>query len=149
MQKNNVGTDQLENDIQKAFDSHSGNRILAFKAIRRVGNYLDLRIGPSQVDLICAVWMWSDVMRKGGGIKRIINWTGYSAAWKKQLYRALGECLELELLSQVKVKSGMRIITTTKGMHVLKTYNTILEQVRLEELAKGLNRKDHPLKAVA
>jgi hypothetical protein len=143
--KDDVGACQLEKSISLAFASNRGNRILAFKAVRRVGNYLELGIGPAEVDLLVSIWMWCEVMKKRGGLKRVIDWTGYISSWKRQLYKASENCLKLELLALKPVQRGTRIVITEKGKQVLLAYDKMLEQTRLEELAKGLNRTNHVL----
>lgn len=139
MDKNDAGAYSLLSSDGSPIDRASCSVVLSFKAARRVGPYLGMKVGDYELNFLCAVWMWSKIKgKREAGLTRIINWTGYHKKWKSVMYQAAANCIRLGLIEEIPKSGGKRIVLSTKGKRVIEVYNQLIETVRLEELAKAL-----------
>ncbi len=107
--------------------------IIYAKALRRVGGYLGLPIGERQILALGVLKMWSLLHnQKGGGIARIVNWSGYTRNWKAKIYSGIDDCIRLGLMENKPMTKGQRLSITIQGDRVMETLVMMYERVKEE-----------------
>lgn len=110
------------------------------KAVRRVSGYLGFSVGDREFRALSMVYEWcKQFKREGGPRSKIVDWSGYTPAWRYRMQSGIGNCLDLGLLENREVRNGHILVITEKGYSVFRALE-IQSQIVKDEFA-GLREK--------